>query len=207
MCIKDNSIVLFQGDSVTDCGRNRETDDLGNGYASKIAQYFKTFKQEKNVKFINKGISGHRTCDLVSRWTEDCIALKPDYVSILIGINDVWRRYDSNMPMSAEEFEANYRIMLTRIKNETNAEIVLMEPFLAPVREEMNGWYEDLAQKILIVRKLAREFNAILIPLDGIFAIESAKTSMADVAADGVHPTDKGHAIIAKQWIKATKSR
>lgn len=207
MCIKDNSVVLFQGDSVTDCGRSREFDDLAGGYAGKIAAYFSTFKQEKNVRFINKGISGNRTCDLVGRWTEDCIALKPDYVSILIGINDVWRRYDSNMPTSAEDFEANYRIMLNRIKAETNAEIILMEPFLLPVREEMNGWYEDLAPKIQIVRKLAREFNAILIPLDGIFASESAKSSMADVAADGVHPTDKGHALIAKNWLKATKSK
>lgn len=206
MLIKANSTVVFQGDSITDCGRGADSEGLGNGYVKKIAQYFSVFHTEKNVKFINKGISGNRTCDLVDRWTEDCIDLKPDYVSILIGINDVWRRFDSNMPMSNEDFEANYRIMLNRIKTETNAEIILMEPFLVPNHDNLYDWYEDLSPKIQVVRKLSREFNAILIPLDGIMASECSLVPVEKLAPDAVHPTDYGHNVIAKSWLKATNS-
>jgi acyl-CoA thioesterase-1 len=207
MCFNNNSTVLFQGDSITDCGRNYETDDLGNGYVKKIADYFSIFHSGKNIRFINKGINGHKACDLANRWTKDCIELKPDYVSILIGINDTWRRYDCNSITTAEEFENNYRILLDRIKNETNAKIILMEPFIIPVKPEMSNWYEDLQPKISIIRKLAIEYNAVYISLDGPLAEECAKLSKEQIAEDGVHPTDLGHSIIAKRWIKLTGNK
>ena len=108
--------------------------------------------------------------DLLNRWDDDCIDLKPDLVSILIGINDCWRRYDSNDPTSVEDFEKNYRKILTQIKENLDAQIVLCEPFVLPVPEDRKQWREDLDPKIQVVRNLSLEFNTFYVPFDGIFA-------------------------------------
>lgn len=198
-----NPLILFQGDSITDAGRNREEpENLGAGYALMIAGWFKALYPEINSAFLNRGISGDRVTDLKARWKEDCLDLKPDLVSIMIGINDCWRRYDSNVPMPVEIFEANYREILVQTKNSLTAEIVLCEPFLLPVLEGQEEWREDLDPKIQVVRKLAREFNTILIPYDGIFAQATTGQKPAYWLSDGVHPTEAGHALIAREWLK-----
>jgi len=203
MLIKDNSTVLFQGDSITDCGRSKENKaDLGGGYAMMAAAWFNALHPDINVNFINRGISGNRVKDLVARWKEDCIDLKPDIVSILIGINDCWRRYDRNDPTTAEQYEEGYRNILTQVKENTNAKIIILEPFVLPVPEDRKQWREDLDPKIAVVRSLAREFGALYIPLDGIFASYSTRKNPEYWAADGVHPTKAGHAVIAKEWLK-----
>src|SRR4051794_21960530 len=95
--LQDNDVVLFQGDSITDAGRNRDNgDDLGKGYALITAALFSHMYPGKRVQFINRGSSGNRVSDLQNRWQEDCLELKPTWVSIYIGINDTWRRYDRN---------------------------------------------------------------------------------------------------------------
>ena len=202
--IKNNMTVLFQGDSITDCGRlEDEYTEMGNGYANQIASDFTARYPHLNVKFINRGISGNRVCDLADRWTQDCIDLKPDVLSILIGINDVWRRFDSNDPTSVEDYERVYRDILLRVKNETKAKLVLCEPFVLPVPQDRVDWRVDLDPKIQAVRKLAKEFNAIYIPLDGIFAAASTLKSCDTWAGDGVHPSQVGHALIANAWLDA----
>ena len=178
--IEDNSLVLFQGDSVTDAGRSRINDsELGRGYPNMISAFFSAMYPEKKVKFINRGISGNRVRNLQSRWKEDCLDLKPDWVSILIGINDCWRRYDSNDPTSVEDYEKDYRDILTKTVDETGARLILCEPFVLPVPEDRKNWREDLDPKIQVVRKLALEFGAILIPYDGIYAAACAKREPA----------------------------
>ena len=134
MIIEENEIILFQGDSVTDVGRNREEkDNLGFGYPMMVASWFAAMYPEKNVSFLNRGIGGHRIRDLELRWKEDCLDLKPTMVSLLIGVNDCWRRFDSNDPTSAAEFEATYRILLDGIKKQGIRKIILLEPFVLPV--------------------------------------------------------------------------
>ena len=206
--IKKNSLVLFQGDSITDCGRNREDDQhLGNGYPNMVAARFHALYSELNVRFVNKGISGNRTIDLVNRWKADCIDLKPHIVSILIGVNDTWRRFDRNTPTSAETYRENYRRILTDVKENLNAKIILLEPFLLPVSEEKKTiWREDLDPKIHMARELAREFDAAFIPLDGIFAAAAVKQPLQFWAADGVHPTPAGHALIAHHWLNVAET-
>lgn len=199
-----NSIILFQGDSITDCGRDREDPySLGSGYPMMIASWYQAKKPEAPVEFINRGISGDRTPDLKARWDEDCLELEPDLVSILIGINDVWRRYSSNDPMSIDEFEDNYYDILNRTIESTDAGIVMLEPFVLPVPDDRNAWREDLDPKIHVVRSLARKFGTTLISLDGIFAQASSKRSPEFWAPDGVHPTLPGHALIAQAWLDA----
>ncbi len=206
LLVKDGYTVLFQGDSVTDAGRNYENDaEMGLGYPMMVAAWFSAMYPEKKVNFINRGISGNRVKDLQARWQEDCIDVKPDVVSILIGINDTWRRYDSNDPTSTEAFEAGYRDILTRTKESTTAQIVLLEPFVLPVTEDRIAWREDLDPKIGVVRNLAREFGAILVPLDGIFAAASARRESSLWTGDGVHPSPVGHALISQAWLKLLK--
>jgi lysophospholipase L1-like esterase len=201
---KQGDIVLFQGDSITDAGRVRDNPtDLGKGYALMTAALLGSSYPEKQVTFLNRGISGNRVKDLQSRWEQDCIALEPSWVSIYIGINDCWRRYDRNDPTSVEQFEEGYRELLIRTKEELGANLIMIEPFVLPVPEDRKQWREDLDPKINVVRELAREFGALLVPLDGIFAQASMLAPSSYWAPDGVHPSPAGHALIAKAWLKA----
>lgn len=198
LLIEKNSTVLFQGDSITDCGRDRNNiNSMGNGYPLFVSSIFKAKYPEHNVTFINKGISGDRSINLVNRWTEDCININPSIVTILIGINDCWRRYDANDPTSVHDFKNNYGIILERIRKELKSMIVIIEPFVLPYPSDRIRWREDLDLKIQATRELAREFEAIYIPMDGIFAAASVKKPPEFWAGDGVHPTYEGHALIA----------
>lgn len=204
--LKDGMTILFQGDSITDAGRREEPDGLGRGYPRKVKEYLDTFCASRNITVINRGISGNRAKDLKARWQEDCIDLKPDILSILIGINDTWRKYDSSDPTSVESYEADYRAILTQAREKLSCQIVILEPFVVPSDENKLCWYEDLMPKILVARKLAREFDAIYIPFDGIFAAHSSHNNgiaPAFWSEDGVHPSDAGHALMARYWLDA----
>mgnify|MGYP005772207665 CR=1 FL=1 len=198
--------VLFQGDSVTDCGRDRENaEDLGFGYAVMAASEFSARNPRRNVKFINRGISGNRVRDLRSRWQEDCIDLKPDLVSIMIGINDTWRRFDADSITTPEEYERDYRYILNEIRTKLpKTKIVLMDPFFLPIGDK-EGWREDLDPRIAIVRSLAKEFGAVYIPLDGLFAAQYIISEPEKYSQDGVHPNWTGHAFIADKFLEYVK--
>jgi len=207
LLIEDGATVLFQGDSITDAGRDRTNgDDLGSGYAMMGAAWFDALYPEKRVRFLNRGIGGDRVKDLRRRWQVDCLDLRPTWVSILIGINDTWRRYDSNDPTSVQEYEATYRSILEDVRSKLEARLILCEPFVLPIPADRQEWREDLDPKIAIVRKLAREFDALLVPLDGLFAQAAAQRELAFWATDGVHPSKAGHALIAQAWLKAVRA-
>lgn len=203
MFFKENDVVLFQGDSVTDCGRNREDlYDLGVGYPLVISSLLYHKLAGMNVTFLNKGISGNRSCDLVARWKEDCLDLKPTVVSIMIGINDTWRGFDSNDPTSCEAYEANYRKILEQTAA-LGARIIMMEPYVLPNPEDRKAWRADLDPKIQVCRHLAKEFGAILVPTDGLMNAGFIATPDTYYSKDGVHPTYAGHGLIAEGWCRA----
>lgn len=194
--------VLFQGDSVTDCGRSRFDDNhLGDGYAMMAAANFVTSYPARPVQFLNRGVSGNRVRDLRARWNEDCLALRPDWLSILIGINDTWRRYDRNDPTSVEAFAADYRAILEAARAQ-GMRLILCEPFLLPVSREQWAWREDLNEKIDAIRQLAQEYHAWYVPLDGLFAQAATQRPPDFWTPDGVHPSPAGHALIAQAWLK-----
>lgn len=202
---KEKQTILFQGDSITDAGRDRnDPHALGGGYANMVAAIFNALHPELRLRFLNRGISGNRAAHLAERWHDDCIALRPSWVSILIGINDTWRRYDKNDPTSAEQYEASYRKILNDTQQQIGARLILCEPFLLSCPADREAWREDLDPKIQVVRRLAREFQAIYVPLDGIFAAASTKREPEFWAQDGVHPSQPGHALIAHSWLKHT---
>ena len=191
-----SNVTVFIGDSVTDCDRLIEP-PYGDGYVSNIVE-----SGRLDGVIINVGISGHRLIDLENRWDADVLAHNPTLVSVAIGVNDMWRRYDSNDPTLVEDFEDRYRRVLTATKAHGNPELVLCEPFLLSVREEMNAWREDLDPKIAVVHKMAAEFGAKLVRFDQRFQELSQEMSMLELADDGVHPSELGHRIMADLWLQ-----
>ena len=184
--------ILFQGDSITDWGRDRnDIHNLGNGYPKYAAKFLAEKYTDIDFEFIDLGISGNQTKDLVARLDTDFIDIQPDIVSILIGINDTWHHAEQKDWIPNEVFEERYRTVLTAIKEKTNAKIMMMEPFLIPT-EDKAFFREDLAPKIEIIRKLAREFADIYLPTDGLLASAFIGDDPLSYAADGVHPTAKG---------------
>jgi acyl-CoA thioesterase I len=200
--ISPNATILFQGDSITDCGRNYKSDDiLGQGYAMMISAWYSAKYPEKNVRFINRGRNGDDVRKLRNRWQKDCLDLKPDIVSILIGINDVLQTSLWNKS-SIEEFENDYRYLLEQLTDKIHASVILMQPFLLNAVEGIANLRKRLLLRINVVEKLSKEFNAVLIPLDTIFHEASQKKPPAFWAKDGVHPTLSGHALVAQSWMR-----
>lgn len=184
--------LLFQGDSITDWGRNnRDCHNLGNGYSKYAAENIMNFFPDIEFEFMNLGISGNQTKDLVARLQSDFIDVRPDIISILIGVNDTWHHADDKSWIPNDLFEERYRTVLKAIKEKTNAKIMIMEPFLIPVEDKL-FFREDLAPKIEIIRKLAREFADVYLPTDGLLASAYIGDDPISFADDGVHPTDKG---------------
>lgn len=202
MIIRPDDTLLFTGDSITDCGRQRDNPaHLGFGYAAFIAAQLQLRIASPELKIYNRGIGGNRVKDLLGRVGPDLLDLKPTVVSILIGINDTWRRYDANDATPADVYEKGYRTLLETIRGKLDARVILLEPFLLHVPADRHAWREDLNPKIDAMRRLALEFETEFLPLDGLFAQAATQAPPAYWAADGVHPTAAGHALIADAWL------
>ncbi len=193
--------LLFQGDSITDAGRNREDyHDLGGGYPKFAAKYLAERFPEVDFEFIDLGIGGNQTKDLVARLDSDFIDIQPDVVSILIGINDVWHYCEGENWLDNDLFEERYRTVLKALKEKTNAKIMMMEPFLIPVEDKL-FFRKDLAPKIEIIRKLAREYADVYMPTDGHLASAYIGVEPTYFSGDGVHPSEAGADFIGKLYV------
>ena len=199
--------LLFQGDSITDAGRDRRNyHDLGSGYPKYSAELIKADHPDTEFEFINLGISGNRTSELFDRFYHDGIAFQPDVISILIGVNDVWHRHEfSYIATTDAQLELNYRELLKRIKRETNSKIVILSPY---VLDAENTAYlkDDLKTVIPIIKLLADEYADAYIPLQELFD-EAMKTQPHPLfySNDGVHPNENGAKFIAEQYARAVK--
>ena len=200
-----NVRLLFQGDSITDAGRDkRNFYDLGTGYPKFAAEALKSLNHDTNFEFINLGISGNRTGQLFDRLYPDAISLQPDVISILIGVNDIWHRCPPNYVMTTDEqIELNYREILKNIRKYTNAKIVILSPYLLD-SESVRELKNDLGSLLPIVRKLADEYADAYVPLDELFeeALKHQPTPMY-YSADGVHPNENGAKFIAEHYVNA----
>ena len=199
--------ILFQGDSVTCSSRDLDDPrDLGPGYPNFAAAMLMDSFPGVSFDFINRGIGGNRTENLLERIDKDLIEPKPDLVSILIGINDVWHRsYDPENPVLTTDgqIEANYRTILERIKKETTAKILLIEPYLlyAPDKDYMR---DDVARLQAIVKKLADEYADAFLPLASLFdqALEDVQDPTA-YSDDGVHLNVDGACFVGECYLHA----
>lgn len=197
--------ILFLGDSITDAGRDkRNYHNLGNGYPKYAAEYIKAEHPELDIEFVNLGIGGNRTSQLFDRLYTDGLAFEPDVISFLIGINDIWHRYDAvRIATTDAQIALNYRSILERVRRESNAKIVIIAPFVldAPDKEHLR---QDLKTVAPIVRELAEEFADVFIPLDEHFA-KAVQTQPEPLyySGDGVHPNQNGAQLIGKLYAEA----
>ena len=184
--------ILFQGDSITDCGSYRKPREEFTGYV----HYTAALLGDKH-EYFNHGISGNRSAQLLERYDDDIKSVCPDIMTLLIGINDLWRGYDSAFYTPPETYEANLREILTKTRADFPAvKIILMEPFLLPAPEKAY-WRPTLALFIEAARRVAVELADAFIPLDGLLAKAQMETPWQEISEDGVHLAEKGQRLVA----------
>jgi lysophospholipase L1-like esterase len=201
------TVVLFQGDSITDAGRDRAAEEpnrangLGNGYPFLIAAAAQRDHPGRDLRFFNRGISGNRVPDLDARWETDAVALRPDVLSILIGVNDIWHKLNGRYAGTVEQYESGLGALLQRTRAALpTTRLVLMEPFVLRVGAVDARWFPEFDQRRAAAERVAERVGATWVPLQEMFDRLARETAPEHWAADGVHPTLAGHAAIAQRW-------
>jgi lysophospholipase L1-like esterase len=202
--------VLFTGDSITDCGRNRgNIGSFGESYALMIAGELLYRMPEKGLVFMNQGCSGDKIVDLLARWKRDCLNHAPDVISILVGVNDVWHELGNRDGVSAEMFEKIYDIVLAETKTRLpNAKIILCEPFVlkASATESAFARFEsEVKLRAGAVKRLADKHKCVFVPLQEAFNKACEKAPASYWLSDGVHPSPAGNMLMTREWIRTTE--
>ena len=206
--LKPGQTIVFTGDSITDMGRCQPAyRPLGLGYVYFVGNLLLAKYPHLELNIINTGISGNTVRDLKNRWEKDCLNYKPDILSVLIGINDLWRQYEEPERMPAavypDEYELTYRQLLSQTKQKCNSRLVLIEPFMF-CNDIENKIFQDLRIYIQIVHHLAKEFDAVLVPLQARIDEQIKQVTPEKWSQDSVHPYNWVHAWIAQRWLEAT---
>ena len=209
----DAKKILFQGDSITDGGRSFDKDwnhVYGQGYAYLITARINFDYPGRDYQFFNRGISGNTVNDLAARWQKDTLDIKPDVLSILVGINDTHRAIMQADKAAANNFGNVYEQLLTQtLAVMPNTKLVLLEPFILPVgvvNANAELWTSEVQKRQVIVKTLAQKFNAIYVPLQDAFNKATQKAKADHWIWDGIHPMPAGHELIAREWLKAVKT-
>ena len=197
--------IVFQGDSVTDAGRDkRNYHHMGNGYAKFASALIAEAHPDVDFEFINFGIGGNRTSELFDRFYNDALIFQPDVISILIGVNDVWHRHNIlNIATTDEQTKLNYTCILERIKRESNAKILMMTPYILD-HPDVQHMRSEVDAINVFIKELAAKYADAFVPLDELFD-EAMKTQPQPLyySADGVHPNENGAKFIAKHYAEA----
>lgn len=209
--VKKNAVVLMQGDSITDAGRSREHADIvndqkgmGKGYAWLVASQLLVERPADGMKFYNRGISGHKVPQLQARWQADCIDLKPDVLSILIGVNDIWHKINGNYQGTPESYEKEYLSLIEgTLKALPDVKLVICEPFVLRCGAINDKWFPQFDDYRAASKKVADTFGATFVPFQAIFDEASKIAPPEHWAGDGVHPSAHGSALMAHFWQKA----
>ena len=200
--------ILFQGDSITDCGRDWNDDNqLGRGYAYLVSTYL-GLKEPGKYTFVNKGISGNRVVDLYARIKRDIINYKPDVMSILIGVNDVWHELgDSPNGVDADKFFKIYSMLIEEVKDALpSIKIMIMEPFVleaCSTTEHCEFFKTEVKKRAEMAKRIAEKYSLPFIELQNGFDELSKAAPNSYWLGDGVHPTPAGHEFVKNEWLKA----
>lgn len=211
MSSSDRPVLLFQGDSITDVGREREgasanhPHSLGSGYALMGASTVLSEQPARDWRCYNRGVGGDTVRDLAARWEADTLALAPDVLSILVGVNDYWYLRAGDRNTTADRYEEAYRALLDRTQAALpDVSLLLGEPFVLPggaaVTEE---WRAGLQPYQHAARRIADDYGATWIPYQSVFDAALDEAPAPYWAADGIHPTPAGHLRMAQAWLKA----
>ena len=212
--IPENLTILFQGDSITDAGRDKgryypnDGSGMGNGYVYQIVAKLLGTYPSKNLRCYNRGISGNKVFQLANRWEDDCLQLKPDVLSILIGVNDFWHTLSWGYKGTFKTYEKDFRALLDRTKAAyPNIKLIIGEPFAVEggtaIGEEWHPAFNAYRQS---AKSIAADYNAVFIPYQNIFDEALNQAPVSFWCADGVHPSIAGNYLMAQHWLKAFDS-
>jgi lysophospholipase L1-like esterase len=200
--------LLFQGNSITDAGRERSdfrpnsSPGLGSGYPALIAQHILESYPDFQLQCYNRGCSGDGLADLHRRWTRDTLPLLPDWISILIGVNDCWRYCSQTGGGSPEIFQDSFRRLIQASQEALPfSRLILCQPFLLEVSPVEREWTADMKQRQLAVQALAEEFELLLVPFQSALNQAALIHPPEQLLEDGIHPTPLGHRLLADCWL------
>jgi lysophospholipase L1-like esterase len=204
---RTSTTILFQGDSITDSGRNRtitaenSASALGTGYPLLIASAVLETNAGRGLKFYNRGVGGDRVPDLAARWQTDTIALTPDVLSVLVGVNDFWHKLSKGYAGTIADYENGFVALLEGTRRALpNVRLVVMEPFVLRVGAVDASWFPEFDQRRAAAERVALRVGATFVPLQSYFNRLTSTAPPEYWAADGVHPTPAGHGAIAERW-------
>jgi len=211
--LQKGATILFQGDSITDSGRNRDdtgyntSKNLGSGYAMLAAASLLEKQADMQLKIFNKGVSGNKVYQLVDRWDNDCIAIKPDVLSILIGVNDLWHKLNGQYNGTVEIYKKDYIAMLEMTKRLLpDVKLIIGEPFgVRGIKAVNDNWYPEFLDYQKAARDIAGQFGAAFIPYQAIFDEAQKYAPGSYWTGDGVHPTLAGAQLMAQAWLSAVR--
>lgn len=207
--VQEGQTFLFQGDSITDCGRRDAQAPYGGGYAAFFREIVTSLYPRRQINFINKGIGGHTTQDLKERWDDDTIRHQPDWLSMLIGINDLHRYLfnpDPAVKVSPVQFRENYDWLLSRVKSETPARVVLLEPFyisLSSADTNRRIVLDLLPEYIQVVHDMSAKHDTLLVPMHEIYQQHLTLRDADHFCPEPVHPNRGGHLVMALELLRA----
>ena len=210
--VKKGLVILFQGDSITDAGRNKRdpiaNQGLGRGYPNHVAKAIHEAMPEKQIQIHNRGISGNKVPDLDRRWQKDCIDIQPDILSILIGVNDIWHTRNGKYDGTAAVYERDYDALLTRTRAALpDVELVVCEPFVLLCGSVDESWFPEFDEYRAASRRVADKHGARFVPFHSMFEAALREHPAEHWARDGVHPTRAGAALMAKEWLRIVNAR
>lgn len=206
--------VLFQGDSITDCGRSREVlTDVGNGYPYLVRAHY-GLEKPGQFEILNRGISGNRSVDVYARIKQDIINLKPDYMSILMGVNDVWHELSIQNGVDTPKFERIYTMLIEEVLEALpDIKLMILEPYALPGSategtledgtDKYTAFRKDTEDKSAACRRVAEKFHIPFVPLQAKLDAMVEAYGTESVSYDGVHPNVTGHLLIARAWMEA----
>lgn len=201
------SVVVFQGDSITDGGRDRSVADanneaaFGSSYAAILMRDIRAAHPDVPWRFYNRGVSGNKLPELQARWATDTLALRPDILSILAGVNDYWHSRSFGYTGTTADYERQYTAVLRETRAALpNVTLVVLEPFVVRAGVVDASWFPAFDERRAAAARVASAVDARFVPLQAAFDARAAETGAEAWAKDGVHPTPAGHALIAQQW-------
>ncbi len=206
--IQDGQTVIMQGDSITDAGRRAEEAPFGRGYVAIFREMVTALYPERDITFINKGIGGDRTTGLRERWDDDVIRHQPDWLTLMIGINDLHgylRSPEAEDAVSVNRYRDNYDWLMQRTKSETDARIVLIDPFYMSISAEdtfRSKVLEVIVEYVGVVHEMADKYDTLLVPMHDVFAKQLIYRESEQFCMEPVHPARSGHVAIAVELLK-----
>ena len=211
--ITKGNTILFQGDSITDARRDKKRENkvndskaIGRGYVHSITSQLLADYPSDNLKIYNRGISGNKVFQLADRWDKDCLAVKPDVLSILIGVNDIWHALKGKSDGTVEKYEKDYAELLKRTRKELpDVKLVICEPFVLRCGAVNDKWFPEFDKYRAAARKMATDFNAVFVPFQSMFDKATCQAPANHWAADGVHPTMAGAYLMAEKWLDTVR--